>query len=181
MEIHNNYKSLKVIIQLIFILILAILFAICINKYIFARADIEGTSMLSTLNDKDITFVEKISSLTHIVTRSEIIIFNSRNENNDLFIKRVIGLSGDKIQIKNGKVYVNGNILSEPYLSNNTTTESGPYIGNKIYTVPKGYVFVLGDNRSNSTDSRFFGPVNIRDIKGHAIIRIYPINKISLL
>lgn len=181
MENINYYKILKTSTQLLFILILAILFAIGINKYIFARADIEGTSMLNTLNDKDITFVEKISSITHIVKRSEIIIFNSRNENNDLFIKRVIGIAGDKIQIKNGKVYINGKIISEPYLTNNTITTSGPFIGNRIYTVPKGYVFVLGDNRGNSTDSRFFGPVNIDDIKGHAIIRVYPLKNICIL
>ncbi|AJA46204.1 signal peptidase I, bacterial type [Clostridium pasteurianum DSM 525 = ATCC 6013] len=181
MEIVNYSKILKTFVQLLFIFILAILFAIGINKYIFARADIEGTSMLSTLNDKDITFVEKISSITHIVKRNEIIIFNSRNENNDLFIKRVIGIAGDKVQIKNGKVYINGNSISEPYLNNNTITEPGPFIGNSVYTVPKGYIFVLGDNRGNSTDSRFFGPVNIKDIKGHAIIRVYPLNKIRLL
>lgn len=181
MEITTCSKILKTFTQLLFILIFAILFAIGINKYIFARADIEGTSMLNTLNDKDITFVEKISSITHIVKRNEIIIFNSRNENNDLFIKRVIGIAGDKVQIKNGKVYINGNKVSEPYLSNNTITESGPFIENNVYTVPKGYVFVLGDNRGNSTDSRFFGPVNIKDIKGHAIIRVYPLNKMRIL
>lgn len=181
MEKNNQHRIFKTSTQLVFTLILAILFAIGINKYIFARADIEGTSMLNTLNDKDITFIEKISSMTHIIKRDEIIIFNSRNENNDLFIKRVIGIAGDKIQIKNGKVYINGHILSEPYLANNTITDSGPFIGDKIYTVPKGYVFVLGDNRSNSTDSRFFGPVNIDDIKGHAILRVYPFKKISLL
>lgn len=181
MENTNCYKVLKISMQLLITLVLSVLFAIAINKYIFARADIEGTSMLTTLNDKDITFVEKISSITHIVKRSEIIIFNSRNANNDLFIKRVIGIAGDKIQIKDGKVYINGNILSEPYLANNMATTSGPFISNRIYTVPKGCVFVLGDNRSNSTDSRFFGPVNINDIKGHAVIRVYPFKKICIL
>lgn len=181
MEKINYNKVFKLSTQLLITLILAILFAIGINKYIFARADIEGTSMLTTLNDKDITFVEKISSITHIVKRGEIVIFNSRNENNDLFIKRVIGLAGDKIQIKNGKVYINGNIINEPYLDNNTVTASGPFISNKIYTVPNGYIFVLGDNRDNSTDSRFFGPVNINDIKGHAILRVYPFKKICIL
>lgn len=181
MENINYYKILKTLTQLTLTLILTILFAIVLNKYIFARADIEGTSMLNTLNDKDITFVEKISPLAHIVKRNEIIIFNSRNENNDLFIKRVIGIAGDKIQIKNGKVYINGNVASEPYLTNNTLTTSGPFIGNRVYTVPKGCVFVLGDNRSNSTDSRFFGPVHIDDIKGHAILRVYPLKNICIL
>ena len=181
MENINYYKILKTSTKFVFILILTILFAVIINKYIFARADIEGTSMLNTLHDRDITFVEKLSPMARVVKRNEIIIFNSRNENNDLFIKRVIGIAGDKIQIKNGKVYINGNIASEPYLTNNTITTSGPFIGNRVYTVPKDYVFVLGDNRSNSTDSRFFGPVNIDDIKGHAIIRVYPLKNISIL
>lgn len=180
-EAYKNNEFAKDIFGYAITFILSIFITILINKFVLSRADIDGMSMQCTLQDKDVTFVEKISLLTHSFKRGQIIIFNSNNKNKDIYIKRIIGVAGDKIQVKNGKVYLNNIQLTENYLNTNTITTTGPYLGNKPYTVPYGYVFVLGDNRSDSLDSRFFGAVNVEDILGHAIVRVYPFNKIGTL
>lgn len=159
-------------------IIAAIIIALTFRTYVFARADVEGQSMYSTLHDKDVIFVEKLSLLTHSIKRGQIIIFDSKNYNKDIYVKRVIGIEGDEVEVKNGKVYLNGNELSEPYLDKNVITNPGPYmLDAKKYTVEKDHIFVMGDNREDSVDSRIIGPVSIKDVKGHVILRAYPFNK----
>lgn len=158
-------------------ILLAICFAIIFQTYVFARKDVDGPSMQPTFNNKDVIFIEKISTEIGNINRGEIIVFNSKDENNDNYIKRVIGIAGDKINIENGKVYLNGKLLPEGYLPKGTITE--PNSINTQYVIPKGHIFVMGDNRGNSTDSRMLGPINLKDIKGHVVFRLYPFNKIS--
>jgi signal peptidase I len=160
-------------------IIAAVVLALTFRTYVLARADVEGQSMYSTLHDKDVLFVEKISTLTHSYKRGQIIIFDSKNVNNDIYVKRVIGVEGDEVEVKNGKVYLNGQELKEDYLQPNIVTTPGPFLlKNGKYKVEKGYVFVLGDNRGDSVDSRMLGPISIKDIKGHAVVRVYPFNTI---
>ena len=90
------------------------------------------------------------------------------------YIKRVIGIEGDHIKIENGKVYLNGEELEEPYLRDGITTESSLFTD---ITVPEGYVFVMGDNRPHSTDSRSFGCIPVEKIESKVWIRFWPFNK----
>lgn len=157
----------------------AFIIAFAFRQYVFARADVDGQSMQSTLHDKDVIFVEKLSLLSHNFKRGQIVIFNSHNYEDDIYVKRVIGIEGDEIQLKDGKVFLNGNELKENYLDPGTVTNAGPFLHeNEKYKVEKGQVFVLGDNRGNSQDSRTIGPVSVKDIKGHVIVRVYPLSKI---
>lgn len=94
--------------------------------------------------------------------------------NKTSYIKRVIGVAGDKIKIEEGKVYLNDKILEEPYLDEGTKTEGGIYTD---IVVPEGYVFVMGDNRDQSTDSRYFGCVPTEKIESKVWIRFWPLNK----
>lgn len=159
----------------------AIVIAIVLRTYVFARADVDGSSMESTLHDKDVIFVEKLSLISENIKRGQIIIFDSKNSKNEIYVKRVIGIEGDEIEIKEGKVYLNGSILKEDYLSENTVTKPGTFMTkNKKYKVEKGYIFVLGDNREHSTDSRELGPISLGDVKGHTIFRLYPFDKMRL-
>jgi signal peptidase I len=159
-------------------IISAILIAMVLRNYVITRADVDGSSMEATLSNKDVIFVEKLSLLTNNFKRGEIIIFNSKNTNGDIYVKRVIGVEGDEIQLKDGKVILNGTELVEDYVTPNNQTYPGSFLTkDKVYKVEKGYVFVLGDNREHSKDSREIGPVNIEDIKGHTIVRVYPFNK----
>lgn len=165
--------------DLFFSILLPIGLALGINHYVFAGGTVDGPSMQSTLHNKDILFFEKISTETNHINRGDIVAFNSRDENNDNYIKRVIGIAGDTVEIKNDKVYLNGEELNESYLEPGTPTE--PLSFKTKYIVPEGYIFVLGDNRTNSTDSRILGPINIKDVKGHAVVRVFPFNKMSIL
>jgi signal peptidase I len=160
---------------------LAVIIAIVLKTYVFQRADVEGRSMEATLWNKDIIFVEKLSVLAGRIKRGQIVIFDSGNESGDIYVKRVIAVEDDEIEIKEGKVYLNGAELKEDYLSAETLTEAGSFMqDNRRYKVAKHQVFVLGDNRAHSKDSREIGPVDIKDIKGHAILRAYPFNRINI-
>ncbi|WP_207876602.1 signal peptidase I [Clostridium sp. HV4-5-A1G] len=164
-------------IYIIYILIIFGL-AFILQSYVFSRVVVSGPSMQPTFNNNDVIFIEKVSTEIGYINRGEIIVFNSHRESNSNYIKRVIGIAGDKIRIKNSKVYLNGKLLSEDYLPKGTDTESNSI--NTEYIVPNGYVFVLGDNRGNSTDSRILGPISVRDITGHVVIRIYPFSEIKI-
>lgn len=96
--------------------------------------------------------------------------------NKTSYIKRVIGLPGERIRIEKGKVYINGNELEEPYLPEDTITES--YLLTD-FTVPEGYVFAMGDNRQKSTDCRDFGCIPIEKIEGTVLIRFWPLHKMG--
>ena len=170
----------KEVFQWFFSLAFAVVLALVINTYVFARSTVSGTSMLPTLVDKDSILVEKLSLLTKSIKRGQIIIFNSENATKDIYVKRVIGIEGDTVELKKGKVYLNGTELKEPYLKENTQTNSGSFLEeNQKITVPKGSVFVLGDNREVSNDSRFLGFIGTKEIDGHVIFRAYPFNTIK--
>lgn len=165
----NIYKSY------IFTFLIVLCLGLLCKNYVFARADVDGKSMENTLHNKDILFVEKISLYTNSISKGNIIIFDSHNKRKEIFVKRVIATSGDTIKISNGKVYLNDTKLYEPYLKPKTFTSPGDFLKeNESYKVPKGYVFVMGDNRGDSLDSRIIGPVKISSIIGHVFIRTFP-------
>lgn len=97
--------------------------------------------------------------------------------NKTSYIKRVIGVAGDKIEIKDGKVYLNDELLQEDYLDEGVITDMGTYGLFSEVVVPEGYVFVMGDNRGHSTDSRCFGCIPVSKIEGKVWIRFWPFNK----
>jgi len=120
--------------------------------------------------------------LFHAPQRGDVIVFTPPIENNDKpFIKRIIGLPGDTVETRDGKVYVNGVQLDEPYidgkqsLCNSNTVDCAPYV------VPEGQVFVMGDNRTNSEDSRVFGGVPIGNIIGKAWVTYWPTDDIGVV
>lgn len=97
--------------------------------------------------------------------------------NKTSYIKRVIGVAGDHIEIKDDKVYLNGELLQENYLDEDTPTNMGTYGLFSDVVVPEGYVFVMGDNREHSTDSRCFGCIPVSKIEGKVWIRFWPFSK----
>jgi signal peptidase I len=107
--------------------------------------------------------------------RGDIVVFRSPEFGGVDLIKRVVGLPGDKIEVKSGALYVNGEYQEEPYLNPALPDESsyGPMV------VPPGYIFAMGDNRADSADSRFFGPVPYDHIVGEAFLRVWPLNELG--
>lgn len=150
-------------------------FAAVVRKVAFGRVDVDGVSMDSTLQNKDILFEEKLSRHIRGIKRGDIVTFKSHDPECPFYIKRVIGIGGDTIEIHEGSLYVNGEELLEAYLDEDSETEAGSFlVEDEAYTVPDNMYFVLGDNREVSNDSRYFGPVKAADIQGRVFARVFP-------
>jgi signal peptidase I len=131
------------------------------------RFRIEGRSMEPNLHDGEYVLIDKISYLLHPPERGDVVVFVPPNNARD-YIKRVIGLPGDTVEIRGGQVYVNGIALDEPYLRNPTNS------ADQVYRVEEGRYFVMGDNRNDSSDSRGFGAIAFQSIVGRAWLVYWP-------
>lgn len=161
---------------------IALLTAIFVTTFIFNSAVVKGNSMYPTLEENDRLIVKKYEAIldTEEYKRGDIIVFESPVENEDkFFIKRVIGLPGDKINISNGKLYINDEIFQEPYIEKNSFTEALIYGDN--YIVSENELFVMGDNRlpGKSNDSRSFGSISLEKIEGKIVLRLLPLDQID--
>jgi len=145
---------------------LALVLFLIING-VSARVRVDGTSMVPTLQDGEFVLVNKLAYRTGLPTRGDIIVFRSVDTKDLDLIKRVIGLPGDRVVIQNGQVSVNDQILNEPYIN------AAPNY-NGEWRVPEGEVFVLGDNRNNSSDSHSWGFLPIKNIIGKAMFIYWP-------
>lgn len=154
---------------------------VCIvPKYIIQRTVVSGSSMLNTLHNDESILVEKVSYRFTDPDRFDIIVFYpyGREDPEDYYVKRVIGLPGETIQIMGDKIYIDGEVLEENYGKDPITDEG---IAAEAITLSDDEFFVLGDNREISEDSRIFGPVKKNNIAGHAVFRIYPFDKFGPL
>ena len=130
--------------------------------------------MYPTLHDMEYLLTDKVSYRTGDPSRGDIIVFRAPVQPVDDYIKRIIGLPGERVMIKEGKVFINGTVLEEPYLSSDLQTQASTIgEGNEI-KVPSGEYFVMGDNRSNSTDSRRLGTIKRKKIIGRAWVTYWP-------
>jgi signal peptidase I len=158
----------------------AFLVAFVVKTFLIQAFFIPSGSMLPTLHEDDRVLVNKLSYDLHDVHRGDLIVFErpegeTAGQIKDL-IKRVVGLPGERIEARDGHVYVDGQRLDEPYLADGTeTTNLQPQ------TVPEGHVFVMGDNRGDSMDSRVFHAIDEDLIVGRAFVRVWPIPHIALL
>ncbi len=161
------------------ILGVALIAAVVIRQFLLQAFYIPSGSMEHTLEIRDRVLVNKLSYRLHDVNRGDIIVFErpaeEGSQSKDL-IKRVVGLSGETVEGRDGAVFVNGQRLKEPYLAPGVTSSSFP-----AQRVPPGHVWMMGDNRSNSRDSRVFGAVPESKVVGRAFIRVFPIKSIGLL
>ncbi len=148
---------------------LAVVLFFVINA-LSARVRVDGTSMVPTLENGEFVLVNKMAYRFGPPTRGDIIVFQSTTEQNLDLIKRIIGLPGDHIVIGNGKVIVNGQTLNEPYIA-----AEPDYSG--LWTVPQGDLFVLGDNRNDSSDSHAWGFLPIQNVVGKALVIYWPPNQ----
>jgi len=171
-DIKKRKKSM--IQDLLETVITAGVIAFIIITFIGQVTVVRGASMEATLHNNERLIANKIGYRFESPQRSEIIIFKPPLDTKRNYIKRVIGLPGDKIKIVNGRVYLNDQELKEPYLKYKSY-ENMPEI-----VVPENSYFVLGDNRPNSSDSRYWGFVPRKNIVGKAWIVFWPLNKIRL-
>jgi signal peptidase I len=184
---------------------LAILIAFLVKTFVAQAFYIPSGSMIPQLNIGDRVVVSKLAYDLHDPHRGDVIVFDAPprapgvqqatkrtgvgrvvrdifesigvlQPSTEEYIKRVIGLPGESVQGKDGHVFVNGRELVEPYLPpGDATSDFGPVV------VPKGGLWVMGDNRTNSSDSRVFGPIRRRTVVGRAILRVWPAGRAAFL
>jgi signal peptidase I len=158
----------------------ALLIAIVIRSFVFQAFYIPSESMVPTLRVGDRVLVNKLSYKLHDPRRGDIAVFEAPEtaQTDDIkdLVKRIVGLPGETIQGKDGRVYINGRLLSEPYLPEGTQSRDfGPK------KVPPDSYFMLGDNRQFSKDSTYFGPIKRDDLIGRVFMRIWPPSHLGFL
>ncbi len=157
-------------------IVIAVVIALLIKTFILNTTFVKGNSMYPTLHEKDRLFANKIQLYFSRPKRGDIVLIDAPDQNKKKYIKRVVGLEGDKIDIIDGKVYLNGQALDEEYTEPDSYTD---VYSNDSWLVDKGHIFVLGDNRAPgaSKDSRYFGQVAEDSVLGIAKYRYYPFGR----
>lgn len=179
-----NFKNiLKEIISTLVTFAIVFLTVMGLHRWVIQPFVVEGRSMDYTLQDGERLFMYKLAK----VDRFDVIVMNSPNRDK-LYIKRVIGMPGDSIEVKNDQLLINGQAMDEPYLADKQAEFTGNFTSDfKLSditgqaTIPEGHVFVMGDNRQNSHDGRSFGLTPLEDIVGQANLIFWPMDKIGLL
>jgi signal peptidase I len=163
------WRSLREVLETI---VPAILIAVLINVFLGQATRVDGQSMEPSLYTDQRVVVEKVSYRFHGPERFDVVVIKLPDQGDELLIKRVIGLPGELLEIRNGLVYIDDKLLEEPLVTQQTRT--GRY---GKTTIPPLHVFVMGDNRGHSNDSRSFGPVPIANILGRAWLSYWPLEE----
>lgn len=156
----NKIKELLPYIGIILVVVL-------IRTFIITPVRVDGPSMEPTLHDGDILLLKKFNNK---LQRFDVVVLNYQNEK---LVKRIIGLPGEKVAYIDNHLYINGNIVEESFISEDTENFSLRELG--VDQIPKGYYFVVGDNRDNSLDSRYLGLIKEEDIKGEVVFCLFPL------
>lgn len=158
-------------------IVVAVLVSIFIITYLYQPVRVEGTSMLPNLEDQDRLFINKFAFHLGEIERGDVVVFRYPKDETMSYIKRVVGLPGDVVQIDHGKVYVNGRLLPEPYVPARFTDERSK----SALRIPANQYYVLGDHRNISSDSREFGPVDRSLIYGKAAFVYWPFDQAGVV
>ena len=170
----------KEVLSLVIYFAIVIIAMFLIIHFVGQRTEVSGTSMENTLNDGDNLIVDKISYRFRDPERFDIIIFPYQYEEDTYYIKRIIGMPGEKVQIIDGEVYIDDELLGENY---GAEVMVNPGIAAQPIVLGEDEYFVLGDNRNHSSDSRdpSVGILKREDLIGRAWVRIYPFNKMEVI
>ena len=175
-------SQMRAVWEWVFVVVIAIGAAMFIRVFLFQQYYIDGPSMQTTLMPQDRVLVNKMSYKLHDVHRGDVIVFDrvTNEVQHDDLIKRVLGLPGEALEIRSCVVYIDGVRVEEPYLNLEQTSQIEPSARCGSHTdmapvvIPEDMVFVMGDNRVQSFDSRDFGPIDIDKVRGRAFVVIWP-------
>ncbi|MEI6532812.1 MAG: signal peptidase I [Candidatus Roizmanbacteria bacterium] len=177
-------SALKAIIEFVMDILETVVFIgslfIVVYLFIIQPNQVRGASMEPTFQTGDFIFTSKVTYKFRTPQRGDVVVFHSPRNPEVEYIKRIIGIPGDSIKLSNRTMYVNETPLKETYISASTTILSEGFLHEDIkITVPQGYIFVMGDNRPRSSDSREFGPVPISSVIGQVFFRYFPADKLG--
>lgn len=175
-------EILRELVEYLKLAVFVLIFVLFINNFVIVNALIPSSSMEDTIMTDDRLFGNRLAYTFGEPDRGDIIIFKYPRDERQLFIKRVLGLPGDTVNIVAGKIYINDSDtpIDEPYLRE-APDLSMIVNGDLSLEVPKGNYFVVGDNRNNSSDSRVWGYVTREEILGKAMFRYFPFNKMGII
>ncbi|MCF6094344.1 signal peptidase I [Microaerobacter geothermalis] len=182
-KVAGNNKVKNEVWEWVKALAFAVVLAILIRSFLFAPFVVDGESMMPTLKDRERLIVNKFIYLIGEPKKGDIIVFHATPEKD--YIKRVIALGGETVEVRNDQLYVNGEPVDEPYLEpekKQARLDGFPLTGDfgPVF-VPEGSIFVMGDNRRNSKDSRMIGPIPKERVVGRADIVFWPIEQFTFL
>jgi signal peptidase I len=181
----NRHRSLGCLLELLETLLLTLIVFVAIQTFVAQPYQIQQQSMENTLMPNQYVLVDKLTPLFNGFSRGDIVVFNPpsgwvQDPSGAPYIKRVIGIGGDTIDIHDGKVFVNSKAIDEPYVySGQPTVPLDP--AKHSWTLKANELFVLGDHRANSQDSRAFGPIDKSAIIGRAFLRYWPMSDFGVL
>lgn len=162
----------------------AIVFAILMAIRVFAAEPhrVDGSSMIPNFHTGDMIITNKLAARFSDFKRGEVVVLQDPMDATKVFIKRIIGLPGETLKLADGKIYIKGQLLDEPYLPSGLLTPGESFLksGDEV-VIPEGNYFLIGDNRSNSSDSREWGFLKKELIIGQALLRYWPINQAAIL
>lgn len=176
LDLRSKSRWKYFVIDLVETVLIALIFALLIRKYIIQTSLVPTGSMIPTLNIRDRLFVNKFIYRFSDPQRGHIVVFESPHQDGREYVKRCIGLPGDIIEIQQGRVYVNGKLL---VIAGVIIQEDYSY--SEPIPVPENSYFMLGDNRGNSQDSRYWGFVPRDAVLGEALFTFWPINRMRVL
>jgi signal peptidase I len=180
-----NRKTLGCLFELMETLLLTLVLFLVVQLFVAQPYQVRQTSMENTLMPDQFVLVDKLSPRFDDYHRGDIIVFTppagaAEDTAGTPFVKRVIGIGGDLVDIHGGHVYVNGNQSSEAYVFDNQTTDM-PDKGTKTWQLASDQLFVMGDHRQDSVDSRDFGPIAKSSVIGRAWLRYWPLSQMGLI
>jgi len=180
--------ALGCLLEIVETLVLTLIIFFVIQTFIAQPFKVQQVSMERTLEPDQYVLVDKLTPRFDTYKRGDIVVFNPpadwvQADNNEPYIKRVIGVGGDTVELKGGDVYVNGVQLSEPYVyqEDGHAQETQPLAEASRWVIPTGELFLMGDHRGNSADSREFGPIELGAVIGRAWLRYWPLDTFSIL
>jgi signal peptidase I len=184
----DRRSSLGCLFEVLETLVLTLIIFFVIQNFVAQPYQVQQQSMERTLEPGQYVLVDKLTPRWDDFGRGDVVVFSPPDTwttDNTPFIKRVIGVAGDTVEIKDdGLVYVNGTALEEPYTYKNAEGVNEPTTSSadqRSWVVPAGQLFVMGDHRQRSADSRVFGPINTSDVVGRAFLRYWPISTFGIL
>ncbi|KAB3534841.1 signal peptidase I [Alkaliphilus pronyensis] len=168
-----------IIIEWFKIIVVAFIIALLIETFFFSFAVVQGQSMEPTINNKDRLLIIKYPFFRSTIKEGDIIVFNPPSSKDEIFIKRVVAKGTDSFSIEYGSLIINNQEVMESYISQDDYQQRPYKYINGV--IPKDAVYVLGDNRNDSNDSRSFGYIHKDQIIGKALMKVWPIKEIKVL